>query len=94
MPHIGVLTLEIFIPDAQSLKAKRRVLKSMKDQIRTHHNVSVAEIDLMDKWQRATLGVCMIGSDKAYIDAALRKILDFLHTQDSFQISTHQIEFV
>ena len=54
---IGMLTLEIYIPDAHSLKDKRQVLRSLKDRLRARFNVAVAELDGQDGLQRATVGV-------------------------------------
>ncbi len=73
--HIGQLSVEIFIPAANSLKAKRWVLKSLKDRLRSKYNISVAELDGEDKWQRALFGVCMVGSDKGYINGVLENVL-------------------
>ncbi len=53
---IAYLTLEIRIEGAHSLKDKRQVVRSVKDGLRAHFNVAVAELDPSDAWQRATLG--------------------------------------
>ena len=60
---IGLLTLEIHIPDARSLKDKRQVLRSLKDRLRGHFNVAVAELDHQDVWQRALVGVVSLSND-------------------------------
>ena len=60
---VGLARFEIFIPHSASLKAKRQVLRPVVDRIRKQLNVSVAEIDHQDLWQRAALGVtCVSGS--------------------------------
>lgn len=92
--HIGILTVSLHIPASQSLKDKRRVVKSIKDRIRVHHNVSVSELDELDKWQIAVLGVAMIGNDKRYIDGCLQNILSFFETFDGVTISDQQVEFL
>jgi len=91
--HIGVLKVRIIIPEAQSLKNKRSVLKRIKDKTRNTFNVSVAELDGEDKWQVATLGFCMIGRDNRYIDSILQNILYFLDGNHSIEICEHEIEF-
>jgi len=53
---IGLLTLEIHISDARSLKDKRQVLRSLKDRLRAHFNVAVSELDHQDVWQRSRVG--------------------------------------
>lgn len=92
--HIGLLTLELLIPAADSLKAKRCVLKSLKDRLHSSFNVSVAEVAGHDKWQRAVLGVSMIGNDKQWINSALDHIVDFVADNDRLEISQHHLEFL
>jgi uncharacterized protein len=71
---IGLLTLEIHILDAQSLKDKRQVLRSLKDRLCAHYNVSVAELDHQDVWQRSRVGVVTIASDSAFLEKSLAEI--------------------
>jgi len=66
--HILLITLELHIPLAHSLKDKRSQIKSLKDRISHHFNVSIAEIDFLDDWQRAMFGICIINNDKSYLD--------------------------
>ena len=73
---IGCLTLEIHLPESRSLKDKRQVLRSLKDRLRHRFNVSVAELDGQDSWQRATVGVVAISADAAYLEGALRAALE------------------
>ncbi len=71
---IAYLTLEIRIEGAHSLKDKRQVVRSVKDGLRTHFNVAVAEIDPSDAWQRATLGVVSISASRDYLDGLMRNV--------------------
>ena len=63
MAAIGVLTLEIRVENSHSLKDKRQVVKSLKDRLRHKFNVSVAEIDYQDLWQRALVAAVTVASD-------------------------------
>jgi uncharacterized protein YlxP (DUF503 family) len=72
---IGLLTLEIHIPDAQSLKDKRQVLRSLKDRLRAHFNVAVAELDFEDTWQRSVVGVVTLSNEEHHVEEALQKVL-------------------
>ena len=72
---IGLLTLEIHIPDARSLKDKRQVLRSLKDRLRGHFNVAVAELEHQEVWQRAVVGVVTISSDAQHLEQSLQAIL-------------------
>jgi uncharacterized protein YlxP (DUF503 family) len=71
MPVIGVLTLEIHVEEAHSLKDKRHVVKSLKDRLRVRFNVSVAEIDGQDSWQRSVVAAVTVSSDKVRAEQVL-----------------------
>jgi uncharacterized protein len=71
---IGLLTLEIHIPDARSLKDKRQVIRSLKDRLRANFNVAVAELDHQDLWQRSRVGVVSISGDGRHLEDSLRAI--------------------
>jgi len=75
---VGLLKIDIQIPEAGNLKEKRHVLKGIKDRIRQNFNVSVAEVDQCDKWQLASLGVSCVANDKRYIDQVLSKVKNLL----------------
>jgi len=64
---IATLTLELRIEHAQSLKDKRQVIRSLKDTLRHGFNVSVAELEGMDSWQRATVGIVAISASRDYL---------------------------
>ena len=75
---IGCLSLDLLIPGSNSLKDKRRVIKSLKDKIRSSFNVSVIEAP-SDKWQRAKLAFASISFDRDYIEQAFRDIEEFIY---------------
>jgi uncharacterized protein len=71
---IAYLMLEIRIEGAHSLKDKRQVVRSVKDGLRNHFNVAVAEVDASDAWQRATIGVVSISDSRDYLDGLMRNV--------------------
>ena len=71
MVVIALLTLDIHIPHAQSLKDKRMTVRSLKDRLRTKFNVAVSEVDYQDLWQRSQLSVVTVGSDEALLHKVL-----------------------
>ena len=71
---IGLLTLEIHISDARSLKDKRQVLRSLKDRLRAHFNVAVAELDHHDVWQRSRIGVVGISNDSKHLEESMSAV--------------------
>jgi uncharacterized protein len=71
---IAVLTLDIRIEGAHSLKDKRQVVRSLKDKLRVSFNVAVAELEQSDLWQRATLGVVSISESKDYLQGLMENV--------------------
>ena len=74
MPAIGVLTLELRLDESHSLKDKRQVVKALKDRLRHKFNVSVAEIDYQDLWQRALLAAVTVSSAHAQAESVLQNV--------------------
>jgi uncharacterized protein len=91
--HIGLLTLEILIPEAHSLKEKRFVLRSLKDRLRKF-NVSVAECEHQDLWQRATLGIVSISSDHLVLEKTLNSVVEETEKIVDRGLSHYQIEYL
>ena len=74
MPTIGVLTLEIRLQNAHSLKDKRHVVKGLQDRLRNKFNVAVAEIDYQDLWQRAVVAAVTVASDHSHAEKVLQSV--------------------
>ncbi len=71
---IALLTLELHIEAAHSLKDKRQVVRSVKDRLRAAFNVSVAELDSTDLWQRATIGIVSISDSRSYLEGLMHNV--------------------
>ncbi len=71
---IAFLTLELRIEAAHSLKDKRQVVRSLKDKLRASFNISVAELDATDLWQRATIGVVSISDSQDYLRGLMENV--------------------
>jgi uncharacterized protein YlxP (DUF503 family) len=71
---IGLLTLELHFPGARSLKDKRQALRSLETRIRNKFNVSIAEVEHQDLWQRARLAVVSVNTDHGHLEATLQSI--------------------
>jgi uncharacterized protein YlxP (DUF503 family) len=91
---VGILQLEISIPDAMSLKDKRRVVLSLKDRIRHGHNVSIAEVGALDEHRRSVLGLAMVANDKQYVEGGLSKLVDLVKMTANVSLIDYQIDFV
>jgi uncharacterized protein len=91
---IGLLTLEIHIPDARSLKDKRQVLRRLKDRLRARFNVAVAELDHQDTWQRSQVGIVSLSSDEAHLEQSLRVVFDEAERILGRDLVSHDLEIV
>ena len=91
---VGVCTIEIFIPAAQSLKDKRQVLKGLLQRLRNRHNVSVAEVEYQDLWQRSGIAIAAVASSQKPIDALFQGILREIESSLPGHIVSHEIEFI
>ncbi len=89
---IGALTIELYIPESNSLKSKRKVLKSLKDKIKNRFNVSLAEINNHDKWQRATLAIVSVANSRSDIDARFSRLINLVEELSQAELINSQIE--
>jgi uncharacterized protein YlxP (DUF503 family) len=78
--HIGICTIELRLPGNGSLKGKRRVVKSIVTRIGREFNVSIAEVDAQNAWQRAVLGVACVSSSADYAHGQLERVVQWIET--------------
>jgi uncharacterized protein YlxP (DUF503 family) len=76
--RVALGTVELHLPDVDSLKGKRHVLKGLKERVRTRFEVAVAEVDHHDVWQRATLAVACVSHDTRHANEVVSKAMDFI----------------
>ena len=74
MPAIGVITFELSIEDAHSLKDKRHYVKGLKDRLRAKFNVAVAEIEQQDSWQRGVVAAVTVSGDRGFAEKVLQNV--------------------
>ena len=91
---VGVLQIELSVPDAMSLKDKRRVVLSIKDRIRHNHNVSIAEVGALDEHRRSIIGIAMVSNDSRYVEGALSKLVDFVKSVPTVDLIDYQIDLL
>lgn len=89
---VGVLKLTLYLAENHSLKGKRGVLNKIKSRVTNTFNVSIAECDAQDLWQRAVLGVAQVGSDAAYIDGTLRQVVRFVEDLHVAEVGEESID--
>jgi len=89
---IGLLTLELFFSQSGSLKDKRRLLKSIIDQIKSRFNVSVAEAGEQDRWQISLLAVVTVSNDSAHVNSILSSVEGFVERMGKAEILSVKTE--
>ncbi|MBE3071476.1 MAG: DUF503 domain-containing protein [Acidobacteria bacterium] len=90
---VGLLSVELHLPGAHSLKDKRMVLRGIKDRLRKF-NVAVAEVDHQDLWQRAGLGIVTVATTNAHADRELAAVVDEIERVEPGLITRTEIEFL
>ena len=76
--HIGYCTIELQLPENHSLKGKRSVIKSINTRVSREFNVSIAEVDDQDMWQRAVLGVACVSSSAGYAHGLMERVVQWI----------------
>jgi len=93
--HIGVCTIELRLPGNGSLKGKRSILKSITTRISREYNVSIAEVDAQDLWQRAVLGVACVSSSAPYAHGQMERVVQWIeHNRPDVELLDYQIEML
>lgn len=91
---VGLCTIELFIADSQSLKDKRQVLLSLKDRLRQKFNLSVAEVEAQDLWQKAVLAFACVTNDGRHVNQVLDQALNLVRENPVVEIVQSRIELL
>jgi uncharacterized protein YlxP (DUF503 family) len=91
---VGVCHLDLLLPEGSSLKEKRQVIKSLIARVRARFNCSIAEVGAHDLWQRACVGICLVGADKPFINSSLDKVIDYIERLGLLEVIGSEMEFV
>lgn len=92
--RIGSLHVQFMIFDAQSLKEKRKVMRSVKDRLMNTYNVAVAEVGSNDKWQIGEIGIVTVGNETRFVQSVLDKVEDFLETIPAIRVIDLELEIL
>jgi uncharacterized protein YlxP (DUF503 family) len=90
---VGVCTIELHIQEPNSLKAKRKVIKSIISRVKNKFNVSIAEVGYQDKWQRSVLGIAVVSTAQDHANGTLSKVVNFVEAMYVAELLDYQIEF-
>lgn len=83
---VGTCQIELIIFESNSLKEKRHVIKSIIERIKSRFNVSIAEVDHNELWNRAVIGVAVVSNSKSLCESTLLKVIDFIDNDERVEI--------
>lgn len=89
---VAVARLILIIHDNNSLKGKRKVVKSLIEKVRHRFDAAIAEVEDQDKWQKAQIGVALVGNDAKLLESRLQQIMQFVENQHLAEIIDSQVE--
>ena len=91
---IGLCTVELHFPEAQSLKGKRKILVSLITKLQNRFNISIAEIDENHLWQKAILGIASVANETARVNQTLDHVLNEIRANSSLELLRSRIELL
>jgi uncharacterized protein YlxP (DUF503 family) len=93
--NVGICRIKLHISESQSLKDKRRIIKSVITRLKNQYNISIAEVDDQDLWQLVTLGISCVSNHKQHVDEILSKVMNFIvNNYPELEIVDHQTEIL
>lgn len=78
--HVGIIRIHLLLSGSTSLKSKRQLIRPIVAQVQNRFNVSIAEIEDQDQWGSGVIGISLVSSDKAVIDATVARLLNFIES--------------
>ena len=91
--HIGVCKIRLRISDSQSLKAKRRVIKSLIAKLKNRFNIAIAEVEALDAHQFAVLAAVSVSNDRAHLNKLISHVVNFIETNVDAELMDYETEF-
>ena len=91
---VGVCVFQLHLHGVQSLKSKRGIIKRLKAKISNKFNVSVAEVDHLDTWQRSALAVAIVSNEQKFANQVLSKIRDHIAMDGEAELIGQEMEFI
>lgn len=90
--NVGLLQIVLQIPDALSLKDKRRILRGLLDRIKSKFEVAAAEVDDQDAWQSSVVGFATVSNDARLAAQVMDRVLAFVRESPAVRVVEHELE--
>jgi len=91
---VAAARITLLIPDNNSLKGKRQVVRSLIEKVRHRFGIAIAEVDSQDLWQRAEIGLALVGNDEKLLTRTVDRVMHFMENQHLAEIIDSQLELV
>jgi uncharacterized protein YlxP (DUF503 family) len=91
---VAAARITLLIPDNSSLKGKRQVVRSLIEKVRHRFGVAIAEVDSHDLWQRAEIGLAVVGNDEKLLTKTMDRVMHFMENQHLAEIIDSQLELM
>jgi uncharacterized protein YlxP (DUF503 family) len=91
---VGVSRIELHLPNGASLKGKRQVVKSLKDRIKHRFNVSIAEVDDQDLWQKTVLAVACVGNAHSHVQQIMDQVIGVVRGTPEVEVLRCDVEMM
>jgi uncharacterized protein YlxP (DUF503 family) len=90
--HVGILQVLLHVPDSQSLKDKRRIVRGLLDRIRAKFEVAASEIEDQDLRQRAVVGFAAVSNSTRHAEEVMSKVLAYIRESPAANVIEHELE--
>jgi len=92
---IGILRIDLYMNGSRSLKAKRQILKSLIQRVKSRfNNVSVSEVGSHDLWQKATIGISIVGTESRVVNSVMDRVTLFIETTGVVEMGNREFEII
>jgi len=84
---VGLLLLDCYMPESQSLKDKRRIITSLSERLRRQFNIAIAEVEYQDQWQRARLAIVLVNTNWRMLQSSMSKLTEYVDRDRRVEIT-------
>lgn len=91
---IGIMKIQMFSSEPQSLKDKRHIFKSLIERLKNKFNVSVAETGALNSWNNCEIGVACVSNEGSHADSMMSAVVNFIECNGLIDITDYSTELV
>ena len=92
--RLTLLIYHLYLPACHSLKEKRSIIKGLKERIKRRSNVSLAEVEYQEKWQRSTIAITWVSSDGSEIERTIAYLDKLFNLQSELQVLKVERQYI